>query len=533
MSSECLKKPNYNLFFESEVRINEIEKNVYWYKISFYKDCFIKLTLIPNDENDRYNLSLYSVKRNEKFCDSRETIEDIEELVSFNDTYQTQSFRESVVYTKALEVFNDEAIYILINNMSGKDLGHILEIITCDNYSYILKVNKEKGNSDTTCFGNAAPSILENVPQKLCSIITDSVRFGYVNFNNEKITVDNLNRKEIDSIDVSFSNMLSKADTIKEDSVNITRVDSATDFQNRQRNSRDSLMMAGSIADQYYISFSKLFNKIKGNKAGEDYQLASRYAKYLEKNQSILLSENQKKGEKTKKPGRRRKVSSKAVKTTPVYFVTVDAETGIVLKQPAFKLIKEAGQRYLQHSYNDSISVFSALIETDNDYRIECDLIGYKNYSQHIDLKNILAIDTTFYYIIPLNPLKAGDRFVIPDIYFYPNTPVFKEQSYEELNKLSEYMNSNNVNILIAGHTNGNKYISKDKRQMDEELVFSGTAKKLSKKRAEAVRNYLVKSGVQKDRIAIKGYGGKKPIIEAPKNLKEGEKNMRVEVYII
>jgi outer membrane protein OmpA-like peptidoglycan-associated protein len=542
MSSECLKKPNYTLFFESVVGAKESERNMYWYRIAFDKDCFIKLTLVPNDEKGRYDLGLYSVKRNGNFCSDREKIEDIEALVTFNDNHQSQEFRESVVYTKVIEVFNDEAIYILINNRSGIDLGHVLEIVTCDDYSYILKVNKAADSSLTSI--NSVPDDTEIIPQKLCGSISDSVHFGYVNFESKKITVDNLSRQKIDSLEKSQQSIsfAVNPEDIKQAEEPISKPASPNSILDAfdmaviamNEGSKSISVPIEPATDQQYNSFTKVFNKVTGNKLAAEYRLADEYLDHLQKNQTVTdaLPEIKKNNSKSKKVTRVRKINQSREKLIPVNFVAVNAETGIILKQASFKLINETKQRYTKYFYTDSTAVYSTEIDLNENYKIECDLIGYKNYSQHFDTKKRIITDSTSYYIVPLTSLKAGDKFVIPNIYFYANAPVFKEQSFEELNKLAKYMNSNNASILIAGHTNGNKYIAKDKRQTDEELAFSGTAKKLSKKRAEAVRDFLIKSGVQKNRIMIKGYGGKRPIVEEPKNRKEGEKNMRVEIFI-
>ncbi|MFY9310769.1 MAG: OmpA family protein [Bacteroidia bacterium] len=535
MSSECLSKPNYNLFFESNVNEREPERSVYWYKLNFTKDCFIKLTLIPNNENDRYVLSLYSTKENEYFCEEREKIEDLEELVTFNDTQQPETFRKSVFYSKAIEVFDNEAIYIFINHQIGADSGHILEIQTCDDYSYILKVNKPSEPTDT--FAEDVQGSGFDITKKLCEP-NDSAHFGYVSFSNDKIEVSNYTRKKIDSINSSSysATLLSLQEQTKEpariipDSLsnNSLKNDSLPNisFKSQDKNpiEPDNLNEQPKLTGIF-----KLIHKTPAPN-GKDYKLADAYTSYLKTTETTPALD--KKDSKPTKSVRTKRAPKKVSKLVPTNFIVVNAETGIILKRAVFKLIKESGLRPLQYTYNDSIGIFSAEIEAEGVYRIECDLIGYKNYAQQLNLKNKIVVDSNANYIVPLSPLKAGDKFVIPNIYFYPNAPAFKEESSEELNKLAKYMNDNNMSILIAGHTNGNKHISKDKRQTDEALIFSGSSKKLSKKRAEAVRDYLVKSGIDKKRINIKGYGGRKPIVPEPKNRKEGEKNMRVEIYI-
>ena len=121
-------------------------------------------------------------------------------------------------------------------------------------------------------------------------------------------------------------------------------------------------------------------------------------------------------------------------------------------------------------------------------------------------------------------------------IYFYPNTYALKKESAAELQKLLNFLSENEtVSIEIQGHTNGDHRIVKNKAYatLGEEWNFEGSAKELSQKRAEAIKNYLGNNGVQSVRLSPKGYGGKKPIIKDPQNNEEGQMNIRVEIFIL
>ena len=58
-----------------------------------------------------------------------------------------------------------------------------------------------------------------------------------------------------------------------------------------------------------------------------------------------------------------------------------------------------------------------------------------------------------------------------------------------------------------------------------------GTAKDLSRGRAEVIRDFLVSNGVNASRMEIKAWGGKRPIYD--KNSANAKKNVRVEVEIL
>jgi len=137
---------------------------------------------------------------------------------------------------------------------------------------------------------------------------------------------------------------------------------------------------------------------------------------------------------------------------------------------------------------------------------------------------------------ITLNPIKIGEKLVMHKIYFHPNTYVLKQESKQELAKLHQFMKENsNYSFEIQGHTNGNRNIKKMQQyaHLGEEWNFKGTAKKLSKYRAEKIKKYLVKNGIDEARLRTIGYGGDRMIIDKPKNMKQAMQNIRVEVIVI
>ena len=58
-----------------------------------------------------------------------------------------------------------------------------------------------------------------------------------------------------------------------------------------------------------------------------------------------------------------------------------------------------------------------------------------------------------------------------------------------------------------------------------------GTAKDLSRNRAEVIKDYLVSNGIEASRMEIKAWGGKRPLFD--KNSANAKRNVRVEVEIL
>jgi OOP family OmpA-OmpF porin len=114
---------------------------------------------------------------------------------------------------------------------------------------------------------------------------------------------------------------------------------------------------------------------------------------------------------------------------------------------------------------------------------------------------------------------EVGKAVVLNNIYFETDKSELLASSNEELDKLFKMLMDNpKIVIEISGHTDNTG--TKDHNKL------------LSEARAKAVVDYLIKKGIQKDKLTYKGYGADKPI--ATNDTEEGRaKNRRVEFKII
>ncbi|MCI5054803.1 MAG: OmpA family protein, partial [Flavobacteriales bacterium] len=183
---------------------------------------------------------------------------------------------------------------------------------------------------------------------------------------------------------------------------------------------------------------------------------------------------------------------------------------------------------------SDEKGQYEMYVEGQMFYELECSVLGYKT-------KKIKFMKQTLYQEIkfldfPMLSLKAGENFVLNDIYFHPGTYAFKEKSYGTLKELAKFMHTNDLaQIEIQGHTNGKGVVKKNPRKahLGPEWNFSGNEKKLSKLRAEAVKHYLRNDGISEERLATVGLGAKKMLYPQPRNKRERDANKRVEVSIL
>ncbi|MCU7494938.1 MAG: OmpA family protein [Ignavibacteria bacterium] len=116
---------------------------------------------------------------------------------------------------------------------------------------------------------------------------------------------------------------------------------------------------------------------------------------------------------------------------------------------------------------------------------------------------------------IPQEPVKE-EVFDLEGILFASNSSAISPQAELILRKDLEYLlKHTDLKIQVNGHTDSIGKLSYNTM--------------LSEKRAASVKNWLVKNGIQPERIATKGFGPKEPL--APNNVADGrKKNRRAEL---
>lgn len=597
MSHQCIIRNNFNLFYETTIKKTEDDRTLIWYKLVFHQPCFVSFTIIPNNETDRYGLEIYKLKNNVKICDKKVDsvfvkLDSIGKDVTYTDNFQSASFRGSLFTTKQIPVAFDETIYILVNNLSGPDLGHVIDLQTCD-YSYVLKVNKEQIKADADdeleyLRKDYSTPIdrLKSIADKICYNSNDQ-KMGYSNFLGEKMGTKNLNQIQLDSAvmvqakairkydslagkplmpvelekkAVTLTNNSKNAETeiilsaptisttivkdtlsnIKENS-NSNKPDSAKASSSTKTTTTYTNIITTSIITKKTFPnksvFQNIFTKVDSTSTDSSKNIASILIPSFYLKDSIFnivneryILKDQGENKKNKSYTKKNKPQKKVI---DVIFTVVNANTKKVISKPGLKLYKKTNSKVDALVYLDSIQSYSAEFLNTGKWLLKCDLFGYLPFEEQFDFSQCLTSDDQMYYVILLSPLKKGDKLALPNVFFYPNSIVLKQKSYQELDKLVEYLKTNPVKISINGHTQGNHKINNTGNTVAEEFKFKGSASKLSKKRAEIVYNYLIQKGIEKERLRTKGYAGRKPIVKHPKTKKERELNMRVEIKIM
>ncbi len=119
----------------------------------------------------------------------------------------------------------------------------------------------------------------------------------------------------------------------------------------------------------------------------------------------------------------------------------------------------------------------------------------------------------------PFQELEKGKSISLDNIHFALGSYEILENSFSILENLNIYLKENpNVKIKITGHTDLNG-------DSQDNLI-------LSRNRANAVKDYLVKKGIDSGRLSTDGKGSSEPIVPQ-KNPETDYKNRRTEFQII
>jgi outer membrane protein OmpA-like peptidoglycan-associated protein len=188
----------------------------------------------------------------------------------------------------------------------------------------------------------------------------------------------------------------------------------------------------------------------------------------------------------------------------PAEIQLIDLETGKL----AVRCGSEAGSgRYM------------AALPGGRNYALNVSKEKYVFYSENVNLAERELDRVAVKKDIYLMPVKSGHSFVLKNVFYETDKYSLSELSRVELHKLHAMLVLNpEINIMICGHT--------DDVGTDE---YNQT---LSKKRAEAVYNFLIDMGIDAARLEYKGFGKAQPVSD--NKTEEGRaQNRRTEIVIL
>ncbi len=165
---------------------------------------------------------------------------------------------------------------------------------------------------------------------------------------------------------------------------------------------------------------------------------------------------------------------------------------------------------------SDTSGNYKTRIPEKKNYGVEITAKGYLFFLDIVDLRKATTdvVNKDFF----LQKLEVGAKVVLKNIFFETGKAELKEESYQQLNTVIEFMKENQtLKLEISGHSDNVGGLTYNLH--------------LSELRAKAVVTYLLSQGIDSSRLTYKGYGPKQPI--APNTTAAGKaQNRRVEFKI-
>ena len=154
---------------------------------------------------------------------------------------------------------------------------------------------------------------------------------------------------------------------------------------------------------------------------------------------------------------------------------------------------------------------------------VETDIVRGLNRKVTVDIKTVIPkpeVNQTLIQNKFTDDTKIGDRFVLENIHFQEGYAWVVEESFPHLRKLAQILNDRpEIYIEIQGHVCCTRF--------GRDAIDRKTKKQnLSYARAKAIRDYLVRKGIDKNRLRYKGMRRKYPLG------KGAEYDRRVEIVI-
>jgi len=161
---------------------------------------------------------------------------------------------------------------------------------------------------------------------------------------------------------------------------------------------------------------------------------------------------------------------------------------------------------------------FYAVLPVGSDYGLSIAQPGYLFFSRNFALSSKNR-EEALELLLELVPIKAGQSVTLENVFFDYDSYQISRRSDQEIIKVFEFLQLNpELNVLLEGHTDN-----------------QGTAAhnlELSSNRAQAVKDRLIKLGIDSKRLSFEGFGPNEPIASNEEE-KGRSKNRRTEMRIV
>jgi outer membrane protein OmpA-like peptidoglycan-associated protein/Tfp pilus assembly protein PilF len=213
---------------------------------------------------------------------------------------------------------------------------------------------------------------------------------------------------------------------------------------------------------------------------------------------------------------------------TYVRALVFDAETKKELANTKVELVDLGTGKSYAKLQTDKDGEFLVCLPMGKDYALNVNRKQYLFYSDNFALKEERKLKDPFQLKIPLQPIKKEQKdpnkkenqpIILKNVFFATNSAELRPASKTELDKLKALLDENPaMRIRLQGHTDN---VGEEADNMD-----------LSDRRANAVKDYLIKAGIKAERLEAKGFGETTPIAsnDTPKGRQQ---NRRTEFLVL
>jgi outer membrane protein OmpA-like peptidoglycan-associated protein len=173
----------------------------------------------------------------------------------------------------------------------------------------------------------------------------------------------------------------------------------------------------------------------------------------------------------------------------------IDAKTKKPLQARIEVFQLDDNKTVFQSISDEETGEFQAFLPTDKEYGYNINKKGYMFFSGSFVEKDSLTVAKN----VDLSTIAVGEKIILHNIFFDFDKATLKPKSIAELERVAKFLKQNpKVSIELGGHTD-----AKGSAEYNQPL---------SENRAKAAVDYLVKLGIDADRMTYKGYGKSKPI---------------------
>lgn len=257
----------------------------------------------------------------------------------------------------------------------------------------------------------------------------------------------------------------------------------------------------------------------------EQIGVPNRFIKTESFGESQLISEDQ-------KTNRRAKVffiyetDNKTSLNPPKFIVikTIDKKTKKAINATLGFDYKDQEMRFSKSGKSGVSSAFNMLSE---DLIVSAEAPNYLSSYLAVPLVDIEKPVDTLVYVLELEKVQITGKFTFQNIYFFTDSDEILPACTPELHKLLAVLQRDNDSYIeIQGHMNYpiDRPMNSIQNRYNLELSF---------KRAKAINDYLVKSGVKQERLTYKGMANTRMKYKLPASRQQEDENKRVEIYTL